>query len=304
MHLVILKNPASFDGHRPGFLQHFASGLRVVGLMAAVASLAACTSREGDLGRVERSPTAEMLMNAGGEIRAKLQGELYSDFNITDEEAEMRDKAWVLIRPPHAKDWVSQDLWNFLPSIKGVGLNALTDAQRTRLTPVLDTAFEPKDYYKALRSSRYASHHVRYDRITQDIRQDRAALAAFVPVAQRVVQMDEERMAALQRSADMDPRQLKNAYARVDENRRFIGWVWRALQFRMRAYAYAVKRLEVETPSPKVHEVTSELRGLRADFQAQNGSLGGEDIPQFEQPERKSRYTRRQWAKEDPNLIK
>lgn len=259
---------------------------------------------DGDLGRPERSESGEALMKLGGELRAKLNGELYSNFNSTDEETQMRDQAWSLIMPPHAQDWVSQDLWNFFPSLKYVGLHTLTEAQRTRLSPVIDTAFESKDYYRALRSSRYASHHVRYDRVIEDIRQDREAFAAFVPTAEKVVEIDEERMAALGRMADMDPRQLKDAYARVDENRRFIGWVWRALKFRMRAYAYAIKRLEVETPSPKVQEASFALRQLSADFEAQNGSLSAEQQPTPEEQVRRSRYSKRQWAKEDPNLVK
>ena len=272
--------------------------------VVALGLLVSCTSSEGDLGRVKRDETLDALLKVGGEVRAKLSGELYSDFNATDEEKQMRDQAWALIRPPHAQDWVSQDLWNFFPSLRYVTLNALTDAQRTRLTPVIDTAFVEKHYYKALRSSRYASHHVRYDRVIDDIQQDRAAFAAFIPVAERVVEMDGERMAALNRLADMDPRVLKDAYARVDENRRFIGWVWRALQFRMRAYAYAIKRLEVETPSPKVADANAALKLLYVDFQAQNGTLAAEPTDVEKNVVRRSRYTRRQWAQEDPNMVK
>ena len=277
---------------------------RVGAAILVAFALTACSSTQGDLGRPERSETMEAFMQTGGAIRAKLQGELYSDFNMTDEEKLMRDKAWILIRPPHAQDWISPELRSFLPSIGNVALHVMTEAQRTRLTPVIDTAFEPKKYYTALRASRYASHHVRYDRVIEDIRQDREAFAAFIPAAEKVVAMDEERMAALSRSADMDPRQLKNAYGRVDENRRFIGWVWRALQYRMRAYAFAIKRLEVETPSAKVADVNRALKYLYNDFQRQNGSLGKESVTVSQSDIRRSRYTRRQWAKDDPTLVK
>ncbi|PLW76971.1 hypothetical protein C0081_13075 [Cohaesibacter celericrescens] len=270
----------------------------------ALVLLASCTSMDGDLGRPERGSTTSSLFEFGGEVRSKLNGELYSNFNVTDEETTMRNKAWVLIRPPHAQDWISSDLWEFFPSIRNVGLHVLTETQRTRLTPVIDTAFEPKYYYRALRASRYASHHVRYDRVTTDINEDREAFAAFIPTAERVVTMDAERMAALGRLADMDPRQMKDAYARVDENRRFIGWVWRAVQFRMRAYAYAIKRLEIETPSPKVLEANRALKELSREFEAQNGTLGDARTDDTEGDVKRSRYTRRQWAKEDPNLVK
>ena len=223
-----------------------------------------------------------------------------SDFNMTDDEKTMRNKAWILIRPPRAKDWVSREL----RTARFVGLHILTEAQWHRVVPVVDTAFDPKQYYKALRASRYASHHGRYDRVITDINQDREAFAAFLPTAERVVTMDEERLAALGRLADMDPRQLEDAYARVDENRRFIGWVWRALQYRMRAYAYAIKRLEVETPSDKVSDANRALKRLYADFQEQNGSLGQSEAPAQMSGPRKSRFTRRQWSADDSNLVK
>ncbi len=286
-------------------LKYAASTVKVAMVITTLGSLAACiTSTEGDFGRADRNVANESIMKFGGKWRSKIQGELYSDFQMTDEEILMRDKAWALIRPPHAQDWISSDLWDFIPSIRYATLHVLTDAQRTRLTPVIDTAFNAKHYYRALRSEDYASHHVRYDRITTDINQDRDVFAAFVPVAERVVEMDSERMSALNRAADMEPGELKNAYARVDENRRFIGWVWRAMKFRMRAYAYAIKRLEIATPSPKVAEANAALRRLHAEFLAQSGDFGQEKFTIANDTPRPSRYTRRQWAKEDPNLVK
>ena len=75
----------------------------------------------------------------------------------------------------------------------------------------------------------------------------------------------------------MDPRELKNAYARVDENKRYIAWVWRSLKYRMTAYAYAIKKLEIETPSPRVQEANQALRFLLADFEEQNGTIANSD---------------------------
>ena len=275
-----------------------------VAFCALLASLSACSSRVGDLGRVETNSFAEGVMGNSGRLKAKLFGELVSDFNFTDEEKTMRNLAWPMIRPPHAQDWMSLDLWKFPQSIQNVGLHLLTETQTARLTPLIDMSFDPKRYYWVLHTEKYASHHVRYERIIQDTRQDRDALAAFVPAAERVVEMDNQRMAALGRKVDMDPRELKNAYARVDENKRYIAWVWRALNYRMAAYAYAIKKLEVETPSERVKEANEALKALQEDFEAQNGAMtiqaghrgSHEPIP--------SRYTRKQWDEVDRSLIK
>ncbi|WP_321449585.1 hypothetical protein [uncultured Cohaesibacter sp.] len=283
------------------------SGRRGAGLTvlcALVLGLSACSSRVGDLGRPESNSFAEGFMHNTGRLKAKLTGELVSDFNFTDEEKTMRNLAWNLIRPPHAEDWISSDLWKFYSSLQNVGLHLLTETQTARLTPLIDMGFDPKRYYWVLHSEKYASHHVRYERIIQDIQQDRDALASFVPAAERVVAMDNERMAALERKVDMDPRELKNAYARVDENKRYIAWVWRSLKYRMTAYAYAIKKLEIETPSPRVHEANQALRFLLADFEEQNGTIATSDSHGAANTPLPSRYTRRQWDKVDRTLIK
>ncbi len=265
--------------------------------------IAACTSSTGDLGRPEKPGIGEEVLSTLGRQRARLNSELVSSFNATDEETEMRNKAWVLIYPPHASDWTSATLRDFLPTNFSFGLHVFTEAQRLRLTPAIDEAFDSRMYYDILRAKNYTSHHTRYDRVINDIEKDRKALAAFLPAAQKVVEMDEHRMQALGRLADMRPGEMQGAYARVDENRRFIGWVWRALQSRMRAYAHAIKRLEVETPSYKVKDANFALDALYREVQEQNGSLGAETTMPA-QTVRRSRFSKKQWAKENPNLVK
>jgi hypothetical protein len=255
------------------------------------------------LGRPEKPGIGEEVLSTLGRQRARLNSELVSSFNATDEETEMRNKAWVLIYPPHASDWTSATLRDFLPTNFSFGLHVFTEAQRLRLTPAIDEAFDSRMYYDILRAKNYTSHHTRYDRVINDIEKDRKALAAFLPAAQKVVEMDEHRMQALGRLADMRPGEMQGAYARVDENRRFIGWVWRALQSRMRAYAHAIKRLEVETPSYKVKDANFALDALYREVQEQNGSLGAETTMPA-QTVRRSRFSKKQWAKENPNLVK
>ncbi|HAT87813.1 MAG TPA: hypothetical protein DCS30_18885 [Rhizobiales bacterium] len=265
--------------------------------------IAACTSSTGDLGRPEKPGIGEGVLSALGRQRARMNSELVSSFNATDEETEMRNKAWVLIYPPHATDWTSAGLRDFLPHNFSFGLHVFTEAQRLRLTPAIDEAFDSRMYYDILRAKNYLSHHTRYDRVIDDIEKDREALATFLPAARKVVEMDEHRMQALGRLADMRPGEMQGAYARVDENRRFIGWVWRALQNRMRAYAHAIKRLEVETPSHKVKDANFALKALYREVQEQNGALEAQTTMP-DQTIRRSRLSRKQWAKENPNLVK
>lgn len=287
------------QGAKPLNRRNFLGSIALIGLPF----LAGCTSSPGDLGRPEKSGIGETMLSALGKQRARMNGELVSSFNQTDEETQMRHKAWVLIYPPHASDWASSSLRDFLPHDFSFGIHAFTEAQRLRLTPTIDEAFDSRLYYDALRAERYRSHHTRYDRVVDDINKDRAAFDTFIPAAQRVVELDELRMQALSRLADMRPGEMQGAYARVDENRRFMGWVWRALQSRMRAYAHAIKRLEVETPSPKVKDANFALIALYRQVQEQNGPLGQETTEPAPTIKR-SRLSRKQWAKENPNLVK
>jgi hypothetical protein len=54
------------------------------------------------------------------------------------------------------------------------------------------------------------------------------------------------------------------AWARVDENNAVMDWVWRALDYRLRAYRFAIDRLEVETPSRQLYDANRAHMALAA----------------------------------------
>lgn len=245
------------------------------GLMWAVvivaAVLAGCRPT-GDFGRAKPSVIHDTVLPKIGNLAATLREEPTSGFNYTDDEGELRDRAWGFIRAPHVRDW-----W----------VDLLTEGQRTRVLPMLDDGFQgdaawaidnpwftimpalaaPSDhtrYYAFLRTDRFASSEPRWSRVMADIQADTALVPPFCAVATRVRRIDDERLAVLNRQRDQDPVLIADARIRVDENDAVVGWVWKALDYRLNSYRFAIDRLEVETPSSKLWAANRALAALAA----------------------------------------
>jgi len=245
--------------------------------------LAGCGRPTGDFGRAEPSVLHDTVMPAAGELIAEWdRREVVSDFNRTDREAVLRDRAWGLVRAPHVRDWFG---------------DGLIEYERTRIVPEIDYAFDPRGYYNHLRRDPFVSSETRWNRAISDMRADAALIGPFWNEARRVREADAMRLRALDRRAGGRPEELQNAYARIDENARVVDWVWRSMRLRVAAYRDAVDRMMVETPSQRGAEADvawTELR--RAIDHAEAGMpplprrIAGAAAP--------SRYTKRETVNE------
>ena len=237
--------------------------------------LAACGRETGDFGRAAHTPWNDQLRPGAGDFIARHgRGELVSDFNRTDREGTLRDRAWSLVSPPHAADWFGQ---------------TLVEAQRTRILPEIDSRFDPAGYYAYLRKDAFVSSEARWNRLVMDMRADTALVSPFWAEARRVREDDRLRLSASDGRNDLKPEELRDAYARIDENARVVDWVWRAMRFRLKAYRMAIDRMMVETPTDRLYEVNNTWNTLRAaidaaeaDFPAASRRTAGSD--------RRSRY--------------
>ncbi len=200
----------------------------------AAATLAACQRPTGDFGRPAPSVIHDRLMPQMGSELAVARGEPMSRFNLTDDERELRDRGWTLIRPPASEDWIE---------------GTRTELIRTRILPETANKLDPDRYYSYLRSDKYRSSEVRYDKVAADARADAELVPPFCKVATRVMAADEERLRALGRREISTKEELAGAQARVWENRRYIDWAGQALRYRLVSYRNAIDALEIETPS-------------------------------------------------------
>lgn len=201
--------------------------------LCAVA-LAACQRPTGDFGRPTPSVIHDTLMPQVGSELAVARGEPMSRFNLTDDEREMRDRGWTLIRPPATEDWIE---------------GTRTELIRTRILPETANKLDPDRYYSYLRSDKYRSSEVRYDKVAADALSDAELVPPFCEVATRVMAADEERLRALGRRDISTKEELAGAQARVWENRRYVDWASQALRYRLVSYRNAIDALEIETPS-------------------------------------------------------
>lgn len=273
-----------------------AYGFRTTAALLIAAALVAGCRPTGDFGRAKPSLIHDTILPRVGDAAAILRKEPASAFNYTDDELELRDRAWGFLRAPHARDW-----W----------IDALTEGQRLRILPMLDDRFQagatwavdnplfplmpalaaPSDhtrYYAFLRSDRFASSEPRWSRVMADVAADTALVPPFCAVAAEVVRIDRERIGVLDRQRDRDPLLIANARLRVEENRAVIAWVWKALAYRLDSYRFAIDRLEVETPSDRLwtaNRTLAALAGQRCD--AATGVPG--EIPAVRRPSRLTR---------------
>lgn len=216
--------------------------------------LAGCGRPVGDFGRVKPSLIHDKILPLLGQPVARARQDLVSSFTYTDEEKQLRNYGYNIIKPVHAKDWFSVNV---------------IELQRNRfLVNGTDRGINPRMYYIWLGKEKPVSSHTWVTRIGNDIHADGAALREFLPIAARIRTIDMERLGVISRRADLEPLELRNTYARVEENRVFIGWAWRAMRLRIASYGYAIDRLEIASPSTGIYALRNSLRKLA--FEANN----------------------------------
>jgi len=249
-----------------------------VALACVGLALAACQRPTGDFGRAAPSVVHDRLMPQAGAELATRRGEPVSRFNLTDDERELRDRGWTLIRPPSSKDWIE---------------GSRTELMRTRILPETGGGADANRYYAYLRSDRYASSEVRYDKVIADVTADAALVDPFCRVVMRVEKADQERLRALGRRKVSTAEELAGAQARVWENRRYTDWAAQALRYRLVSYRQAIDALEIETPSSdKVWDANTAWKRLAAEIiRLEKGCDDDNRYGQSEPPRRSRIYS-------------
>ena len=220
--------------------------LLVCGVLAvtAIVMLAGCARPTGDFGRAAPSVLHDRIMPAIGDARAAADGELVSDFNLTDQEREMHDRVWRFLVAPHARDWF---------------YDTAVELQRTRLASNLDMEFSPDRYYTYLRGEAFQSSRVRYRKVADDVAIDIATIPETFAAICRVIEVDRQRAIAVANVALAAPDAPVQVAARKWENQQKIAWFTRALVYRHQAYSTALERLLVETPHEEARVVDAQL---------------------------------------------
>lgn len=218
----------------------------MLGGLAAVSLLLLAGCANGDFGEVRPSLVRDDVHDWIGLDAIAGRPTALSDFELTDEERQLRDLAYPLIEPAYDR----QQWYSLLGEYGVIGASHRAGFDRTAYTTRLLT-------------SRYRSPSARYSQLTDDIRNDVARIGPFFANAWRVLDTDRKRQQAL---AFVRPSHLerKNANRRIQENALIVGWVQTSLGRRAASYHFALERLVIMTPSAMAVDAERALGQMRA----------------------------------------
>jgi hypothetical protein len=203
-----------------------------LGACLLACALTAC-AQTGDFGRPARGVVNDEILPYVGRELARGRGESVSDYRMTDDERELRDRAWAVVMPPHEAQYINL---------------VLAELRRTRILPVRRLRADKAAYVETLIGEPYRSSRARYMRLINDIDIDVSRIEPIQQVAARVARDDRARARAVERVPDVTPAERQDALARIDENGLLVAWVRESFDERLDSYRYALDRLVLETP--------------------------------------------------------
>lgn len=219
-------------------------------LAACAAALGGC-AETGDFGRPKPTfwnDTAGPLMGKG---MATLREEPVSWNLLTDDEQELRNRAYQFLMP------AARDASAFQRQV--------ADLATKRVIPGSMVPKDPTLYHASMKSSADVSPRSRYQRLREDIENDRLLLGPFVAVACRVQEMDVIRIKALEKMQDPGANEAAQARARVAENEALTAWVFEETVYRLGSYRYSLENLVIESPDRDAIKVERVLTAYESD---------------------------------------
>jgi len=215
----------------------------LIGLLAG-----ACVET-GDFGRPRPSLWNDLALPATGSLAARIRAEPVSPYVFTDDEQELRRRAWRFLMPAHESAWFERRLGELVAA---------------RILPMSFGRNDRPSYFRALMRDGGASPASRYRRLSEDAAADAKLIDPFAIIAARVVQADAVRLKALGWVQDLTTEEARNAAMRVAENRCLIAWIRVEIGRRQEAYAYALQHLFIEAPQGEGIAVERALAKLEA----------------------------------------
>lgn len=230
--------------------QRTASLITTLGLTGIF--LAGCIQQTGDFGRPHKGFSENVLYPFTGSIAAKMRSEPSSSYALTEDEKELRNRAWNFLMPETdaPKGAWHQDHTAFYrvlpPRTPDVTLYHRTIMGGPQFgtwigdSPNWRRITNPEGAFRSLVS--------RYNRVRDSITTDHALIPYFKLTASQVVQADHVRVRSLAHVGHLTDEQRDNALARVCENAMIIARVNWAFFDRAGQYRYSLEHLLVEGP--------------------------------------------------------
>src|ERR1700676_720134 len=168
-------------------------------LFLAGMTLSGCSG--GDFGRTRQDfLNDDMHRWIGGEATGSV-GLRASQFQLTDNERQLRDLAYPLIEPPHSRPAWRSVFGDYMP---------LSSPWRQSVV------FDRTAYGRQLIDEPHRSHSSRYAQLMEDVRDDITRFEPFFATAVHVIDLDKKRDASLAHISGLSPRERADAVARID----------------------------------------------------------------------------------------
>lgn len=203
----------------------------VLMLLLIGATLGGCSG--GDFGRTRQDFISDDMHGWIGTEATGSVGLHPSQFQLTDNERQLRDLAYQLIEPPRSR-----------PAWKSVFGDYATIASPWRHKVVFDRTA----YGRQLIDEPHRSDASRYAQLIDDVRDDITRFEPFFASAARVLDLDRKRNASLSHISELSPRERADAVARMEENTLIVQWVQQCLEQRISSYHWALERLVLQAP--------------------------------------------------------
>jgi hypothetical protein len=195
------------------------------------ATLAACSG--GDFGRTRADMRSDDMHRwLGAEVTSSV-GLKPSQFQLTDEERQLRDLAYPIIEPPLSR-----------PAWKSVFGDYKTIPSPWHQKIVFDRTM----YGRTLIDEPHRSFSSRYAQLIEDVRNDITRFEPFFGSAIRVIDLDKKREASMARVSELSPKEKADAVERMQENSLIIQWVQQSLEQRVSSYRWGLERLVIQAP--------------------------------------------------------
>src|SRR5579863_1404807 len=228
-----------------------------IGLM-----LAGCSG--GDFGRTRDDFRNDDMHRWLGLEATSSVGLKASQFQLTDNERQLRDQAYPVIEPPHSR-----------PAWKVVFGEYQTIASPWRQK----VAFDRTAYGRQLIDEPHRSDASRYSQLIDDIRDDITRFEPFYSTAARVLDLDRKRNASLAHVSQLSPRERADAVARMEENTLIVQWVQQCLERRVSSYRWALERLVIQAPDSMAADADRLIGELAA--QTANPPVAAQPVPGY-----------------------
>jgi len=238
-------------------------------LLALSGSLAGCYKGTGDFGRPGHGIVETRLLPFAGLLSATAQGEPASIYALTEDEKELRRRAWHFLVPEQDAPLLArlQDemaFYRLLPAREP----DITLYHRTIMGgPQLGATIGSSPILRAATGGDgFASLTSRYNRVKDNISIDHQLVPSFKLVAAQVREADHLRAMSFAAVQNLSEEQRSQAQQRICENALITARVTWAFHDRAAQYRYALEHLLVEGPEREAIPAERSLMAFEADI--------------------------------------